>query len=94
MIKYNYIVRTVYSNSDCEEIRYVHKARTLADAYNFITNYYLKEELIKSQADFYQKYPFKKVEKSIEEKGYFVFLGPIDIQTVEFYINDYVNEVY
>lgn len=93
MIKYNYVVRTAYTIDDYGKID-VHKAITLADAYNFMVKYYLKEEAIKSQAEFYKKYPFEKVRESIENKGYFTFWDVLDIQTTEFYINDYISEVY
>ena len=97
MIKYNYIVRTIYDDGDLGEAD-IHKAETLEDAYNFMCKYYLdvdQEEEIKSQADFYKKYPFEKVKKSIEEEGYFVFwLTVLDIQTIDFYINNFIDEVY
>lgn len=94
MIKYNYIVRTFYDDGDHGETD-IHKAETLEDAYNFMCIYYLKEEEIKSQADFYKKYPFEKVKKSIEEKGYFIFWSSaLEIQTTDFYINNFIDEVY
>ena len=90
-MKYKYIIifnaHNKYKESVCQ------KAETLEDAYQFMTKWYLKEEKILSQAKFWEKYPLNEIEKSIIEKGFYNFTDEDEIQTVNFYINNYIKEV-
>lgn len=94
MKEYKYIINVVYDD-EYDQID-TRKAKTLEDAYQFMTKWYLAEEKILSQAKFWEKYPFDKVKDNIEKYGFFNFdnEGDDDIQTMEFYIDKYMKEVY
>lgn len=87
--KNKYIVNFTYDYDD-DEIPIVRTAKTLEDAYQFLYELY---QVKNPEINFYEKYPFDKVKSEIEENGYFDFMDEDDIETIEFYINDYLTEV-
>ena len=90
-MKYKYIINFTYDyDYDDDEIPIVRTAKTLEDAYQFLYELY---QVKNPEIKFYKKYPFDKVKSEIEEYGYFEFMDEDDIETVEFYINDYLIEV-
>lgn len=88
-MKYKYIINFFYEDYGYE-IPNTRKAKTLEGAYKYLCEWY---QQIDPQINFYEEYPFDKVKKEIEKYGYFDFIGNDDIETVDFYINDYLIEV-
>ena len=93
-MKYKYIIifnaHNKYKESVCQ------KVETLESAYQFMCRQYthnLSRKKFESNIDFYKKYPLNEIEKSIIEKGVYNFTDEDEIQTVDFYINDYLIEV-
>lgn len=94
MTKYKYVVN--YDDIDYE-IEDTRKAKTLEDAYNFMCKWYVQEKYedgFKTKKEFYEKYPFDEVKKQIVAHSYFNFMYCDDIQTMEFYVNNFLKEVY
>lgn len=91
MTEYKYIVSFTYYEDDCEEIPNVRKAKTFEDAYRYLYEWYNQ---LDSEINFYELYPFDEVKKHIAEYGYFNFMNEDSIQTIDFYINDFIKEVY
>ena len=92
-MKYKYIIifnaHNKYKESVCQ------KAETLESAYQFMCRQYthnLSRKKFESNIVFYKKYPFNEIEKSLIEKGFYNFTDEDEIQTVNFYINNYMKE--
>ena len=85
-MKYKYIINITYENYG-HKIPITKKAKTLEGAYNYLCGWYQETN---PQINFYEEYPLDKVKNEIEEYGYSDFIGEDDIQTVDFYINDYL----
>lgn len=76
-MKYKYII--IFNAHNKLKKSVCQKTETLESAYQFMCRQYTRKKF-ESNIDFYKKYPFNEIEKSIIEKGFYNFTDEDEIQ--------------